>query len=217
MRVLVCGTGKTLPYICGSLLSSNAQVTLICPDRPLAESIAQNLAVSVLAGSWLDVELLEAAGASETDLLVALGPTDADNLGLIWLAKSCYSIAKIVALVYDPANEPAFRSMGADVSFSLASFLSEELDKGIERQGALHQESLLDGTVTLVELTVSAEMPILGKPLAQLGRTTLAYLAWRQHQQLTSDEIVRAGDRLILLITASKISPALDVVLGSGR
>lgn len=57
------------------------------------------------------------------------------GIELIRLVRTCYSIVKIVALVHDPANEPAFRSMGAVVSFSLTSFLSEELDKGIERQG----------------------------------------------------------------------------------
>jgi len=89
--VLIAGGGRTAAQLAGMLVSQNHEVHVMESRREVLYRIHQELPTEVIyEGTAIDPNVLEAAGVRRAQVLVALLPSDAENLTLCFYARARY-------------------------------------------------------------------------------------------------------------------------------
>src|SRR6266850_4738407 len=112
MYVIVVGAGKVGWNLGRELLEKGHEVTLIEKDRNRYQTVEQELEHSVQYGDATELWVLERAGISRADMVVAVTGDDEDNLLICQVAKEKYLVDRIIARVNNPRNRPHFELLG---------------------------------------------------------------------------------------------------------
>lgn len=133
MFVLIVGGGKVGSYLTRALLSQGHEVVMVEKQerkaRMLEQLIEQNVA---LVGDGCDPLVLQQAGLSRADVVVADTGDDEDNLVVCIIAKK-NAKARCIARVNNPANKPIFESLDPENPVTVISSTEIILDT-ISRQ-----------------------------------------------------------------------------------
>ncbi len=217
MRVVVAGSGRPLDHVCRSLMAKNIEVVVICSDRRQADALARELNAIVLVGRGSDVDVMESAACDQAELVLALAPDDAENLVACQLAKQLFGARRCMALVHDPANEPIFTSLGADVTLSVAGFIAEQLELGMPRQGIVRQIPYAQGQMLLVEMIIPQGAPAIGSGVDRKIQGIATSVTTREGRVLAAETPLQAGDYVALIIPSTASARILDRLLGKER
>jgi trk system potassium uptake protein len=114
MKIFIVGDDLRTQILAKSLAGSHHRLTLISKDKEFGTLIANQTDHPVFVGDASQPEILEAAGADQCDLLIAMSCKDADNLVICELAKRRFGIPRTVATVENPANCAVFERLGVD-------------------------------------------------------------------------------------------------------
>ena len=129
MYVLIAGGGKVGANLARSLLRGGNEVTLI-EQRPYRfDKLEAEFEHQVIRGDATELFVLERAGIKRPpDLLVAATGDDEDNIVICQLAREKYGVAKVIARINDPRNQPYFDLLGISPTVSATG-----VDHGADR------------------------------------------------------------------------------------
>jgi trk system potassium uptake protein TrkA len=207
MRVAIAGAGNVGRAIARELLGNGHQVLLIDKD-PKALKLD-----SVPNAEWLLADACEIASLDQAKLdgcqvLVAATGDDKVNLVASLLGKTEYGVPRVVARVNHPKNEWMFdSSWGVDVSVSTPRMLSALVEEAVTVGDLVRLFSLRAGEANLVEITLPANSPCVGKRVADVELPEDSALAaiLRDGRVLTPKpaDAFATGDELIIIAAAS--------------
>ena len=111
MFILIVGGGKVGTYLTRALLNQGHEVVVIEKDDRKAKMLERLIDRQVtVVGDGCDPLVLDAAGVTRSDVVVADTGDDEDNLVVVLLAKR-KSKARCIARVNNPANKLIFNSV----------------------------------------------------------------------------------------------------------
>src|SRR5439155_12238636 len=90
------------------LLEKDHEVTLLETDRNRYLTVEQELEHSVQYGDATELWVLERAGISRADMVIAVTGDDEDNVLICQVAKEKYMVEQIIARVNNPRNKQWF-------------------------------------------------------------------------------------------------------------
>lgn len=199
MRVIIVGGGSVGKSIARDLVKQDHEVTIIDLELYEAQSTRINNAVW-LSGDACSPEVLEKAGATNCDVMVAATGDDRVNLVSSMMAKTAYSIPKIVARINHPKNEYLFdASWGIDHAVSMPNAIT-----------SLIEDKVLDDEMVQVY---------------HLNNTNKAIFKYRlgdefKKKKITKDDFLESNQNDIELISVVRgdniISVSEDFLLESG-
>ncbi len=129
MYVLVAGGGKVGANLTRSLLRGGNEVTLIEQQPYRFDKLEAEFEHQVIRGDATELFVLERAGIKRPpDLLVAATGDDEDNIVICQLAREKYGVAKVIARINDPRNQPYFDLLGISPTVSATG-----VDHGADR------------------------------------------------------------------------------------
>ncbi len=205
MRIAIAGAGSVGRSIATELIDNGHQVMLI--DRS-AQAIAPEL---IEAAEWVQADAcelasLEDAGLHTCDVVIACTGDDKVNLVLALLAKTEFAVSRVVGRVNDPRNEWLFNeSWGVDVAVSTPRILAALVEEAVTVGDLVRLFTLRQGQANLVEVTLSADAAIAGRPVRDLRLPPDAALVTilRSGRVIVpqADEPLEAGDELLLVAT----------------
>lgn len=100
MKIIILGSGQVGSTIAHELASMpNHDVTIIDTDETALRNISSRLDVQTMIGNGASPQLLERAGAHDTDMLLALTRSDETNLVACKLAAELFNIPQRIARV----------------------------------------------------------------------------------------------------------------------
>jgi trk system potassium uptake protein len=108
MYVIVVGAGKVGWNLGRELLDKGHEVTLIEADRDRYMTVEQELEHNVQYGDASELWVLERAGISRADMVIAVTGDDEDNMLICQVAKEKYLVDRIIARVNNPRNKEWF-------------------------------------------------------------------------------------------------------------
>src|SRR5690242_8729130 len=94
------------------------EVTLLENDRERYARLEERFEHVVRYGDATELFVLERAGVERADLVVAVTGDDEDNVIVCQVAKEKYGVAKCIARVNDPRNQPHFDMVGVGLTVS---------------------------------------------------------------------------------------------------
>jgi trk system potassium uptake protein TrkA len=216
MRVAIAGAGNVGRSIAGELLGNGHEVLLI-------EREARALKVETVPGAeWLladacELDTLVEARVQTCDVVVAATGDDKVNLVVSLLAKTEFGVDRVVARVNHPKNEWLFNeSWGVDVSVSSPRLLAAVVEEAVSVGDLVRLLTFRQGEANLVELTLAADAPIVGKLVGAVPwPTDVALTAILREGRVivpAPDIALEGGDELLLVAT-TEVEGELDRLL----
>ena len=112
MYIIIVGAGKVGWNLARELIDKGHEVTLIENDRDRYLTVEQELEHSVQYGDASELWVLERAGISRADMVIAVTGDDEDNMLICQVAKEKYLVDRIIARVNNPRNRQHFELLG---------------------------------------------------------------------------------------------------------
>ena len=110
MYIMIVGAGKVGWNLARELLEKGHEVTLIESDRERYLTVEQELEHNVQYGDASELWVLERAGITRADMVIAVTGDDEDNMLICQVAKEKYLVDRIIARVNNPRNRAALRA-----------------------------------------------------------------------------------------------------------
>jgi voltage-gated potassium channel len=112
-HIIVCGYGRTGSVV-AQLLDKEKHAFCVIENQRDKEEELKDASYTYLIGDATEVDLLVEAGVKRAGSVMALLPSDADNLYLTMAAKEANPKVLVVARAFDPAAEMRLKRAGAD-------------------------------------------------------------------------------------------------------
>lgn len=207
MKVAIAGAGNVGRSIAKELIANGHQIMLI-DKEPKAIKIE-----SVPQAQWLLADACEISSLEEThlegyDVLIAATGDDKVNLVVSLLAKTEYTIPRVVARINHPKNEWLFgEAWGVDVAVSTPRILSALVEEAVTVGDVVRLFTFEQGEANLVELTLPEGSPCVGKRVGDIDfppDTSLSAIL-RDGRVIapTKDDPLEAGDELLFVASAA--------------
>ena len=170
MRIVIAGAGNVGVYLATDLSRRRHQVVLLEQDSDIATKAKASLRGStVIHGDACEPWVLERAETARADVMVAATGDDEDNLVISLLAKQEFAVPRVIARVNHPDNEWMFNEMwGVDVAMSPPHILASVIEEATSVGDLVKLFRLEQGRVALVEVTLPADSPMVGKHIYDL-------------------------------------------------
>lgn len=202
MYVVINGAGRVGSYLATLLHAAGHEVVIIEKQLDACKDLAARLPILVIQGDGCDVNDQLEAGVSRAGVFVSVTGDDDDNLVACQLAKVSHEVARTVARINNPENEPIFHAMGIEGISSttiVAQLVQEEATIG----DILTLRTLRRGTVALVEIEVLPKSAAIGQKVVELGLPSncvlVAVLRGDEVQLPRGDTEIQEADRVIAL------------------
>jgi trk system potassium uptake protein TrkA len=174
MKILILGAGQVGRTAAQHLSREEAnEVTVVDVNEEALRDLQERLEVRTVAGNAAHPTVLEAAGAAEADVMVALTSSDEVNMMACEVAFALFrtptKIARIRAAEYtDRAELFGVDALSVDVFISPERLVTEYVEQLIQHPGTLQVLDFADGRVRLVGVRVRHGGPLVGHPLREL-------------------------------------------------
>jgi trk system potassium uptake protein TrkA len=162
MRVAIAGAGSVGRSIARELVMNGHEVLLIDKDprKVDAERISE---AAWLLGDACEVANLEQAKLQDYDVMVGATGDDKVNLVVSLLAKTEFSVGRVVARINHPANEWLFtEAWGVDRAVSTPRVLAALVEEAVEVGDLVRLFSIREGQANLLEVTVPSSAACAG-------------------------------------------------------
>ena len=175
MKVIVCGAGQVGSNIARYLASEGNDVTVVDQSPVLIERIGDTLDVQAMVGFASHPDTLDAAGANDADMIVAVTLADEVNMVACQVAHTLFGVpTKIARARHQSYLKPARAALFGDQGLPIDVIISPEIEvaRGIARRlqvpGAFDMIPLADGKIRVIGVLCTPHCPIANTPLRQL-------------------------------------------------
>jgi trk system potassium uptake protein TrkA len=206
--VIILGAGK-LGRLVADLLKDQFNVRLVDQRKEKLLMASKELPdVLLLHADGLDVDFLESEGISDFDALITVTEDETTNLfaGLIARRKG---VEKVIVHVNTPDYLPLVKGLGISSVVSKNLSTVDAFMRYVVR-GQVHSVMMLEGIDTeVIELSPSANSPILGVPLEQVAFPADAVVGGiirPDGEEIASGKsVINLGDRAIVFTRAARV------------
>ena len=175
MKVIICGAGQVGWQIARYLAGENNDVTVVDNNPDLVRRATDTLDVQGVAGFASHPDVLDRAGASDADMIIAATYSDEVNMVTCQVAHSVFSVQRKIARLraqnyLDPRYSDLYRRnhLPIDVVISPEKEVAEAALQRLAAPAAFDTESFLEGRAQLLGITIDDDCPVINTPLRQL-------------------------------------------------
>jgi trk system potassium uptake protein TrkA len=218
MKVAIAGAGAVGRSIARELLGNNHEVLMIDkdPDKITPDRIE---GATWLLGDACEVANLENADLEQYDVMVGATGDDKANLVVSLLAKTEFSVHRVVARINHPSNEWLFNeAWGVDVAVSTPRVIAALVEEAVEVGDLVRLFGIKEGQANLVEVTLPESAPCAGKSVRELDLPKDAALVTivRGTRVITPtpEEPLEPGDELLFVVLPEAEAALHAAVIG---
>ena len=218
MKILILGAGQVGRTAAQHFSREESnEVTIVDSNEEALRDLQERLEVRTVVGNAAHPTVLEAAGAAEADVMVALTSSDEVNLMACEVAFALFrtptKIARIRAAEYtDRAELFGVDALAVDVFISPERLVTEYVERLIHHPGTLQVLDFADGKVRLVAVRARAGGLMVGHPLRELAahlpkmevRVVAIYRDGRGVRP-EGDSVIAEGDEVFFLAAREDI------------
>ncbi|TMK75776.1 MAG: hypothetical protein E6G48_00855, partial [Actinobacteria bacterium] len=206
MYVIVVGAGKVGWNLGRELLEKDHEVTLLEKDRNRYLTVEQELEHSVQYGDATELWVLERAGISRADMVIAVTGDDEDNVLICQVAKEKYMVEQIIARVNNPRNKQWFELLGIRPVVSATDLILRLIEHEVPRYGLVHLLDLPQERLEIIELLLGEDSPVAGQRVGDLelpeGSLLISVLRDGTGFVPGPDTVLEVGDEVLAVLEA---------------
>ncbi|NRB33894.1 MAG: Trk system potassium transporter TrkA, partial [Rhodobacteraceae bacterium] len=175
MKVIICGAGQVGWQIARHLSREQNDVVVVDNNPDLVRRATDTLDVQGIAGFASYPDVLERAGASDADMIIAATYSDEVNMVTCQVAHSVFSIQRKVARLrarsyLDAIYSDIYRRdhLPIDVVISPEREVADAALLRLSVPAAFDTETFMDRRAQLLGITIDEDCPVINTPLRQL-------------------------------------------------
>ncbi len=223
MKIIICGAGKVGYSISKQLSAQGHSVTVIDQSSEDIKKINETQDVKGIVGRATYPSVLENAGASESDMIIAVTRNDETNMIICQLASSLFNVSKKIARIrskeflegkwsklYNKSNIPI------DVIISPEIEVAKSLFRRLEAPGALDNVPFAGDKIKMLEISIEKNCPIINTPLKNLTEkfpdfkaNILGALRKNKFIFLKKNDKIIEGDNVYLVVSSDQLNQIL--------
>ncbi len=217
MKIIILGAGQVGTSVAESLVSEANDITIVDNDVERLNALQERLDLRVVAGNAASPSILNAAGAQDADLLIAVTQSDQTNLCACRVAKTLFNVPTRIARLRaaDYVDYPELlndTNFAVDHSICPEQIVTDYIRKLIEFPEALQVLEFADGMVTMIAVKAFEGGLLVGKPLKtiplrlpHIDARVVAIFRRDQSISPTGDTVIESGDEVFILAATSHI------------
>lgn len=220
MRVAIAGAGAVGRSIASELIENGHKVLLIDKEPTAIRPERVPDAEWLLADSC-ELSSLEEAHLETCDVVIAATGDDKANLVTSLLAKTEFAVPRTVGRVNHPNNEWLFtEAWGVDVNVSTPRIMSALVEEAVTIGDVVRLFTFRQGNANLVEMTIPAKSPYVGKPCGLVpwpeNCSLVTILRDGQVYTPSAEQPIESGDEL-LFVASPDAESELEQLLNPDR
>ncbi len=226
MRVIICGAGRVGYGIAAQLAGEKFDVTVIDQSESLVRKITERLEVRGIVGNASYPDTLTEAGASETDMIIAVTQSDEVNIVSCQIAHSLFNVPTKIARIrgdsyldHKYADLFSRKNIPIDVVISPEAEVADAILQRLSTPSAFEIRSFADGRIWAVGLKIRENCPITDTPLRQVAELfpdlEIVIVGVVRDQKIFrphADDELHVGDDIYFVADKDKINRALEIL-----
>ena len=203
--IIIAGAGKVGWNLARELLDKGHEVTVIEDNRNRYGTVEQELEHNIQYGDASELWVLERAGISRADMVIAVTGDDEDNMLICQVAKEKYLVDRIVARVNNPRNRRHFELLGVKPYVSATDLILRVIEHEVPEYGLVHLLDLPEERLEIIEMMLADDSRVAGQRVGDLdmpeGSLLISILREGQGGFVpTPDTVLEAGDEVLAVL-----------------
>ena len=222
MRTIVVGAGEVGYHVAERLANEKHDVVVVDVDADRLDYVANHLDVAVAEGSGTNPAVLARAGIGKAGLLIAVTNMDEVNIVCCMSARGEHQVVKVARVsnpdFYGQGRHTHPERFGVDVLINPERELALDTVRLLQATAATDIAVFADGAVQLLGLVLTADAPIAGRSLEDVGkeegnRSLLTVAVQRGGRTIvpTGTTTLEAGDLIYVATTPGEVPHALEL------
>src|SRR5918999_69932 len=207
MYIIVVGAGKVGWGLARELLEKDNEVTLIENNRERFATVEQELEHNVQYGDASELWVLERAGISRADMVIAVTGDDEDNMLICQVAKEKYLVDRITARENTPRNRQHFDLLGIKPLVSATDLILRLIEHEVPEYGLVHLLDLPEERLGIIEMLLPEDSKAAGQRVGDLqmpeGSLLISVLREGSGFVPNADTVLEAGDEILAVLDPS--------------
>lgn len=222
MRIVILGAGVTGSSVAGALASEENDIVVVDFNPLLLDALKERVDIATVAGNAAHPSVLEQAGVSNADIVIAVTDSDETNMLACVIINALYSrpktIARVRAIDYmkNPKLFDAKTGIPVDHVISPEQIVMKAIRHLIDFPGVLHISDYAGGLVRLFSVRIGADSVLTGKKINVLkerfasGKVRIAAIfRLGQPQPINGESIIQADDEVFLVAPSTEVRTVL--------
>jgi trk system potassium uptake protein TrkA len=165
MRAIIIGCGRVGSALAIRLAANGHDVRVIDRNPKASRLLPKNFAGRFLPGNGYSRGVLDRAGVSQADAIIAVTSGDNSNIVAARTAKEEYRVPIVIARIYDPRRADIYRELGIPTVASVR-WTVERVHRMLEHRHLTPERTFGNGETVLVRAQLPAYLT--GRPLSDL-------------------------------------------------
>ena len=204
MYIIIVGAGKVGWNLARELLEKGSEVTLIENNRERYLTVEQELEHNIQYGDASELWVLERAGISRADMVIAVTGDDEDNILICQVAKEKYLVDRIIARVNNPRNREHFELLGIRPVVSATDLILRLIEHEVPEYGLVHLLDLPEQRLEIIEILLPTDSKAAGQRVGDLqmpeGALLISVLRDDTGFVPNSETVLEAGDEILAVL-----------------
>jgi trk system potassium uptake protein len=204
MYIIIVGAGKVGWNLARELLEKGSEVTLIENNRERYLTVEQELEHHIQYGDASELWVLERAGISRADMVIAVTGDDEDNILICQVAKEKYLVDRIIARVNNPRNRQHFDLLGIRPVVSATDLILRLIEHEVPEYGLVHLLDLPEQRLEIIEILLPSDSRAAGQRVGDLqmpeGALLISVLREGTGFVPNSETVLEAGDEILAVL-----------------
>jgi trk system potassium uptake protein len=204
MYVIVVGAGKVGWNLARELLDKGHEVTLLDNDPARFATVEQELEHNVQYGDATELWILERAGISRADMVIAVTGDDEDNVLICQVAKEKYLCERTIARVNNPRNKQWFELLGVKPVVSATDLILRLIEHEVPEYGLVHLLDLPEQRLEIIEMLLPEDSRAAGVRVGDLempdGSLLISVLRDGKGFVPGPETVLEAGDEILAVL-----------------
>ena len=218
MKIIVCGAGSIGRSVISYLIKGNNDIIVIDDNARALDDISKEFDVLPVLGKPSHPDILEKAGAKDTDVILALTETDEVNMVVCQLAYTLFQVPlKIASVNSETFTDPLWGMLYNDNHLPIDLLISPDIDIAenilniLQYPGCAGILPVWNGKYNLLTLNINEQCPLKDVPLQQAGQYIGLDICFinivRQNKTLLPDmyETLQVNDQVNLLVKSDEV------------
>nr|BAL54101.1 trk system potassium uptake protein TrkA [uncultured Gammaproteobacteria bacterium] len=222
MKILVLGAGRVGTSVVANLAQEKYDIVVVDTKPDVLRELMERFDIATVTGNAAHPVILDQAGASDADLILAVTSDDETNMLACQVAHVLFKVPKKIARVRAieyTQNPELFGSGGVavDVLISPEQIICEFITGLLEYPGASQVLDFASGRVRLVSVRADQGGPLVMHPIRDLHRHIPKAHAritaiFRNGQPIvpTGDQVIEPGDEVYFMAPKEEIRAVMS-------
>ncbi|MBQ2929855.1 MAG: Trk system potassium transporter TrkA [Clostridia bacterium] len=220
--VMLLGGGRISYYLAKMVEKMGIRVVMFEINPEKAKTLSEQLPhADIIEGDGTDQDLLEQENLAGMDAFIALSDRDEENL-MTGLYAQTHGVPKVIVKTNRYAYKDVIANLGLETQVSpriiTCNTLLRYVRARVNAQGTAVEKlyRLVDGKAEALEFIARKGDPYIGVPLKELTvrKGTLVAIILHKNKVIVpfGDDVIEAGDNVVIISTASGISDLNEVI-----